>query len=296
VRYAPLTDEKPDFTPPGLALRCLAGRSGDRGDRPVACGGRPGPAPTTGVHEISSVSIVPARQVATSLLLYVPPDAPPGEKLPTVLYLHGGSQRGSDLRKLESYGLPRLLARGLDFPFIVIAPQLPEGEIWSDADFLVSLLDELSGKHPIDPDRTYVTGMSMGARGAWYLAYRHPDRVAAIVPLATFQPVAFWATSGRLCGVAVRAIMAIGTTSPRTTRRCGCMRRCRPPVDDPSSGRWQVATTSSPTSSTVPTSIAGSSRSGGRIAGERGELRPRVSLTSWKPPGINPRSWSWNRR
>jgi predicted peptidase len=171
----------------------------------VACGGIPVPAPATGVQEIRSVSTVPARQVAANLLLYVPPDAPPGEKLPTVLYLHGGSQRGSDLRKLESYGLPRLLARGVDFPFIVIAPQLPEGEIWSDADFLVSLLDELSGKHPIDPDRIYVTGMSMGARGAWYLAYRHPDRIAAIAPVATFQPLTFWATSGRLCGVAVRA-------------------------------------------------------------------------------------------
>jgi predicted peptidase len=144
----------------------------------VACGGRPLPA-TSGVQEIRSVSIVPAPQVATNLLLYLPPEARPGEKLPTVLYLHGGSQRGSDLRKLESYGLPRLLARGLTFPFIVIAPQLPEGEIWSDADLLVSLLDELGDKHPIDPHRVYVTGMSMGARGAWYLAYRHPDRVVS---------------------------------------------------------------------------------------------------------------------
>jgi predicted peptidase len=172
----------------------------------VACGhARSVPAPMAGVHEIRSATTVPARLAATNLLLYVPPNATPGEKLPTVLYLHGASQRGSDLRKLDSYGLPRLLARGLDFPFFVVAPQLPEGEIWSDADFLVALLDELSREHPIDQDRIYVTGMSMGARGAWYLAFRHPDRIAAIAPVATFQPVTFWAASGRLRDVAVRA-------------------------------------------------------------------------------------------
>jgi predicted esterase len=159
----------------------------------------------TGVQAIAGTTTVPARDVATNLLLHVPSNATPGEKLPTILYLHGGSHRGSDLRKLESYGLPRLIAEGRDLPFIVVAPQLAEGEIWSDADFLVALLDKLSQKYPIDPDRVYVTGISMGARGAWYLAFRHPDRIAAIAPIATFQPIGFWATSGRLRSIPVRA-------------------------------------------------------------------------------------------
>jgi poly(3-hydroxybutyrate) depolymerase len=37
--------------------------------------------------------------------------------------------------------------------------------------------------HAIDPERVYLTGHSMGGRGAFYLAYRAPERFAAIAPL-----------------------------------------------------------------------------------------------------------------
>jgi predicted peptidase len=148
---------------------------------------------------------VPARLDTASLLLYLPPAATAGEPVPTVLYLHGGSQRGSDLEMLKGYGPPRLLARGHELPFILIAPQLPTGEIWSDAEGLIALIDELARQYPIDPDRLYVTGISMGGRGAWYLAYRYPDRFAAVAPVAAFQPISHWASSGRLGRVPVRA-------------------------------------------------------------------------------------------
>jgi imidazolonepropionase-like amidohydrolase/predicted esterase len=148
---------------------------------------------------------IPARADTTNLLFYLPRDRHDGEQLPTVLYLHGGSQRGTDLEKLKSYGPPRLLAEGHTLPFILIAPQLPEGEIWSDAEALLALVDELSRTYPIDPDRLYVTGMSMGGRGAWYLAYRYPHRFAAIAPVAAFQPIPHWASSGRLRRLPVRA-------------------------------------------------------------------------------------------
>jgi acetyl esterase/lipase len=82
----------------------------------VACAGHPIPSPLIGVQAIAGITTVPARDVATNLLLHVPPNAAPGEKLPTVLYLHGGSHRGNDLRKLESYGIPRLIAEGEIFP------------------------------------------------------------------------------------------------------------------------------------------------------------------------------------
>lgn len=146
-----------------------------------------------------------ARVDTASLLFYLPRDLEGGEPLPTVLYLHGGSQRGTDLEKLNSYGPPRLLAEGHELPFILIAPQLPQGEIWSDGEGLIALLDELSRRYPIDPDRLYVTGMSMGGRGAWYMAYRYPHRFAAIAPVAAFQPIAYWATSGQLGSMPVRA-------------------------------------------------------------------------------------------
>jgi predicted peptidase len=148
---------------------------------------------------------VSARLDTANLLLYLPHDLADGRLLPTVLYLHGGSHRGTDLNALKGYGPPRLLAEGQALPFILIAPQLAEGEIWSDAEGLIGLVDELSRSYPIDPDRLYVTGMSMGGRGAWYLAYRYPHRFAAIAPVAAFQPIPHWASSGRLSRLPVRA-------------------------------------------------------------------------------------------
>jgi predicted peptidase len=158
----------------------------------------------SGLQQLRVPLSIPSRSDSVSLLFYVP-DHEEGQLLPAVLYLHGGSQRGTDLDRLKSYGPAHLIAQGHDLPFILIAPQLPDGEIWTDVDGLMRLVNELGQHHPIDPDRIYVTGSSMGARGAWYLAFRFPDRIAAIAPVATFQPILHWATSGRMCAVAVRA-------------------------------------------------------------------------------------------
>jgi predicted peptidase len=167
------------------------------------------PAPSSptdaGLHPVRLALGDPERSDVANLLLYLPSGYHDARLWPTVLYLHGGSHRGTDLEKLKGYGPPRLAADGHDLPFILIAPQLPEGEIWNDADFLIKLVDELSARYPIDPDRLYVTGTSMGGRGAWYMAYRYPERVAAIAPVAAYQPLTRWASSGRLASIPVRA-------------------------------------------------------------------------------------------
>jgi imidazolonepropionase-like amidohydrolase/predicted esterase len=160
---------------------------------------------TAGLRPMHVAVQRPTRVDTARLLFHLPPDRQEGERLPTVLYLHGGSHRGDDLEKLKGYGPPRLLAEGRSLPFILIAPQLPEGEIWSDAEGLIALVDELSARYPIDPDRLYVTGTSMGGRGAWYVAYRYPHRFAAVAPVAAFQPIPQWAASGRLGRLPVRA-------------------------------------------------------------------------------------------
>ena len=45
----------------------------------------------------------------------------------------------------------------------------------------------------IDPGGVYVTGHSMGGRGALYLAYRLPDRFAAVLALSPYAPIRAWA-------------------------------------------------------------------------------------------------------
>jgi poly(3-hydroxybutyrate) depolymerase len=98
-----------------------------------------------------------------------------------------------------------MLAEGWRPPFILIAPQLPEDVGWEDAAGLVRLIDELSSRYPIDPDRVTVVGMSLGGRGAWTLAHEFPDRLAAIAPVAAYQPMVEWASNPRLRSLAVRA-------------------------------------------------------------------------------------------
>ena len=118
-------------------------------------------------------------------LLYLPEDyARAAEPLPLVVYLHGRSLRGDDVEQVARYGLPRRLKSERKFPFVVISPQLPAEERWTDFEALEALVDEAVTSLPVDPDRVYLTGFSMGGGGVWRYANTYPDRFAAAVPLA----------------------------------------------------------------------------------------------------------------
>ena len=62
---------------------------------------------------------------------------------------------------------------------IVVAPQLPVGELWP-VDALLVLLDRVERELRVDTTRVYLTGLSMGAFGAWDLAMAAPSRFAAL--------------------------------------------------------------------------------------------------------------------
>jgi predicted peptidase len=123
------------------------------------------------------------KKVSARYLLYLPEGYDPaGRPWPLVLFLHGSGERGADLAAVTRQGLPKV-AGGKSFPFILVAPQVPEGEVWS-TDTLTALLDELQATLRVDPDRVYLTGLSMGAFGAWDLAIAHPDRFAALLVIS----------------------------------------------------------------------------------------------------------------
>jgi hypothetical protein len=69
-----------------------------------------------------------------------------------------------------------------DFPFVVISPQCPQNREW-DTQSLLALLDHIENTLPIDKDKVYVTGLSMGGFATWNLAQAAPERFAAIVPI-----------------------------------------------------------------------------------------------------------------
>ncbi|MCE0523940.1 MAG: dienelactone hydrolase family protein [Methylacidiphilales bacterium] len=110
-------------------------------------------------------------------------DADAGKHWPLILYLHGGVQRGTDLKLVRKSGVAGLIAKGKQIPAIVISPQCSWHQDW-DTPVLSQLLDEVCAKYRVDPDRIYLTGISGGGDAVWSLALEYPDRFAAIAPIA----------------------------------------------------------------------------------------------------------------
>jgi predicted peptidase len=120
-------------------------------------------------------------KVKLNYLLFLPEGYDSSDKKwPLILFLHGGGERGTDVEKVKATGLPKLLETKTDLPFVVISPQSPRG--WN-TDRLNALMDEVLAIYKVDPDRVYLTGLSMGGAGSWELGTTYPERFAAIAPI-----------------------------------------------------------------------------------------------------------------
>ena len=134
------------------------------------------------------------HKVEVQYLLFLPHGyEKSADRWPLILYLHGGSLRGDDISQMRKLGITEKVEGDPNFPFIVVSPQCHKGEIWTDVDALGAVLDEVTRTYRVDPDRVYVTGHSMGGRGALYTAYKMPERFAAVVSLGPVGPVTAWA-------------------------------------------------------------------------------------------------------
>jgi pimeloyl-ACP methyl ester carboxylesterase len=128
------------------------------------------------------------RKVSYRYLSSLPKDydADAARTWPLIIYLHGGSDRGTDLKKLYSSGVPDQIYRGRQFPFVIVAPQCPEHLRWSTDDWFEAFFKEVTARFRIDLNRVYLTGPSLGGAGTWYLAVRYPKTFAAIAPMSGF--------------------------------------------------------------------------------------------------------------
>ena len=124
--------------------------------------------------------------------LYLPADYGKAEakdkKWPVMLFLHGAGERGDgkgELDNVKKHGPPMLVEKKPNSPatqFIIISPQCPVKQGW-DVEALKGLLDEVVSSHKADPDRIYLTGLSMGGFGSWSMAAKYPDTFAAVAPI-----------------------------------------------------------------------------------------------------------------
>lgn len=101
---------------------------------------------------------------------------------PLLVFLHGAGERGDSLEAVSVHGPIKERRAGRDLPFVIVAPQVPEGERWT-VGRIVAALDDAMARYQVDPDRVYLTGLSMGGFGTWEAISSIPDRIAAAVPV-----------------------------------------------------------------------------------------------------------------
>ena len=130
-------------------------------------------------------------------VVYVPENWSPNQLWPVILFLHGSGERGSEGMDETQIGLPQAIRLHPErWPFVVVMPQVPfNHHHWTDSDMMAmaigALNDEVKEFHG-DPDRTYLTGLSLGGYGAWELAKNYPRHWAAI---AISSSGIFWSYS-----------------------------------------------------------------------------------------------------
>jgi predicted peptidase len=130
------------------------------------------------------------------------------EKLPLVLFFHGAGERGKDNEKQLIHGVAKFatLDEQSKYRCFVLAPQCPtdlDGQtmMWTGDDrdrkqffnlapqpaiplrTALELLTTITQKFPIDMDRIYVTGLSMGGFATWEALIRYPQIFAAGIPV-----------------------------------------------------------------------------------------------------------------
>jgi predicted peptidase len=118
--------------------------------------------------------------------VYAPPEFTPERKWPVILFLHGAGECGEDGLLPTEVGIGTAIRRHrARFPALVVFPQLRPGAFWwgeMEAQALQALeqtIEEFNG----DRNRLYLTGISRGGYGVWYIATRRPGMFAALAPV-----------------------------------------------------------------------------------------------------------------
>lgn len=121
--------------------------------------------------------------------VYVPRDYDPEAAWPVILFLHGSGERGEDGLRPTQVGIGNALRWSVErWQALVVFPQIPWGDAWSEPAGCAALaaLGAVEAEFNTDPDRVYLTGVSLGGLGTWQLGCENPGRFAALVPVCGF--------------------------------------------------------------------------------------------------------------
>lgn len=124
--------------------------------------------------------------------LYLPPDFVPSRKWPLIVFLHGYVP---SITVLDPWVLPGEVCdiAGRNGCLLLI----PYGRRNTDFQGVgeVDVIDTMrlvQKYYPIDEQRLYLSGVSMGGMGAWNLALRRPGQFAAVTPIAGHTDMLTW--------------------------------------------------------------------------------------------------------
>ncbi len=132
------------------------------------------------------------------------PDANPKRHYPLLIFLHGSGERGADNISQLKWGVMNFATEQnqLKYPAVIIAPQCPANNGWTDPgndrsatmapfapnptkpmELLLVLVKKIRAEGQIDTSRIYITGLSMGGFGTFDAIEREPGLFAAAVPV-----------------------------------------------------------------------------------------------------------------
>lgn len=147
----------------------------------------------SGAHAQQVFKTTPSPSVI-GYLEYVPQDYNSNsDKYPIVIFLHGLGERGPNsmdpavleggIGAVAKNGPPKHVKNGQQFPFILISPQLKNnyGD-WSTA-YVMDVINYVKTYLRVDEKRIYLTGLSLGGGGTWWVSQDQPKLFAAIAPV-----------------------------------------------------------------------------------------------------------------
>lgn len=112
-------------------------------------------------------------------------------KFPLLIFLHGLGEKGTDINLVKRNGPPKIVEKGESMPFVIVSPQTPVSS-WK-VEFIDEILEHAKKQPFVDPDKIYLTGLSLGGGGSWAYAVAHPDKINAVAP------VCGWGSTGKAC-------------------------------------------------------------------------------------------------
>jgi len=166
-------------------------------------------------HNVKTVELFKVQ----GYLEHLPPDyySNPTKKYPLLIFLHGAGERGNtpaDLYKVAKNGPPKEIenqgslcfeVNGKEECFIVLSPQLTGNGNWTgyvQREFWNYILNG-PNNYRYDPNRIYLTGLSLGGNGVYERAY---DDDNSANNLAAIAPLCAWANNSKACTIADRNI------------------------------------------------------------------------------------------